>query len=612
MHIDDLACLGDGSTIETDLLIVGGGPAGLAIAHEFRDSSIKVLITESGRLTEEPDHSALNGVESIGEPRTEAQKQKRSQFHATSSVSWSGDVQQFGARCRALGGSTHAWAGKSAALDDIDFAGRAWVPYSGWPFKRSELSRYLDRAAEILNLGPNRYDDSLWKLIGTPTPSPALDPKLLRSFFWQFSRSRIDQFDVMRFGAEFLGLKARNLRVLINATVTRLDTDPDGRAFQSAEVSTIDGARTRIFARSAVLAAGGIENPRLLMASASQRHPAGLGNRYDVVGRFLQDHPSARIGRFTAEDCKPVIQRFGFYGVRHERRTHMYMHGLTLSPALQERERLLNCALYMLEERAPDDPWDALKRLLQARTTQPFADLMAVAKSPGLLAKGTAMRVLESNAVPDSVKQMVVDATIRLKPGFVAREFHSRGLPHKLIGLSVDAITEQQPDPESRVTLSDRRDALGVPLPRVNWRIDDMARRSLVRMGNLIAAEFPRAGLPAPILEDWVANDRPEEAVIIDMAHNLGTTRMSDDPRSGVVDPRCRVHGISGLYVAGGSVFPTSGHANPTLTIVALAVRLADQLRADLAPRVSHTPPTSMLPSDRPMSWTGKNTNGPG
>jgi choline dehydrogenase-like flavoprotein len=610
MVVDDLACSGSGSTIETDLLIIGGGPAGLTIAREFLGSSINVLIVESGLLVEEPGHSALNLVESIGEPRTEAQKQKRSQFHSTSSASWSENVQQFGARCRALGGSTHAWAGKSAALDDIDFADRAWVPYSGWPFKRSELGPYLDRAAEILNLGPNRYDDDLWKLIGTQPPSPALDPKLLRSFFWQFSRSRTDQFDVMRFGAEFLGLKARNVRVLINATVTRLDTDSEGRAFQSAEVSTIDGARSRIFARSAVLAAGGIENPRLLLASASQRHPAGLGNRYDVVGRFLQDHPSARIGRFPAADCKPVTQRFGFYGVRHERRTHMYMHGLTMSPALQERERLLNCALYMLEERAPDDPWDALKRLLQARTTQPFADAMAVARSPGLVAKGTAMRVLESGAVPDSIKQMVVDAMIRLKPGFVAREFRSRGLPHKLTGLSIDVISEQQPDPESRITLSDRRDPLGVPLPRVNWRIDDMARHSLVRMGKLIASELPRAGLPAPILEDWVASERPEEAVIIDMAHNLGTTRMSDNPRSGVVDPRCRVHGISGLYVAGGSVFPTSGHANPTLTIVALAVRLADQLRADLAPRASHMAPARIRSSDRQVSWAGKITIG--
>jgi choline dehydrogenase-like flavoprotein len=151
----------------------------------------------------------------------------------------------------------------------------------------------------------------------------------------------------------------------------------------------------------------------------------------------------------------------------------------------------------------------------------------------------------------------------------------------------IDAITEQRPDPESRITLSDKRDALGVPMPRANWRIDAEARGSLIRLGKLIAAEFPRAGLPAPVLEDWVARERPEEAVIIDMAHCVGTTRMADDPKAGVVDAACRVHGVAGLYVGGGSVFPTSGHANPTLMILALAVRLADQIRADLSVRAT-------------------------
>jgi choline dehydrogenase-like flavoprotein len=165
----------------------------------------------------------------------------------------------------------------------------------------------------------------------------------------------------------------------------------------------------------------------------------------------------------------------------------------------------------------------------------------------------------------------------------LVREFQSRGLPHKLTGLVIDAITEQCPDPKSRITLSQKTDTLGVPLARVDWRIDNNARRSLVRLGHLLVEEFPRVGLPAPALEEWIAEDRPQDGIIIDMAHTTGTTRMSDDPKLGIVNSNCQVHGVAGLYVAGASVFPTSGHANPTLMIVALAIRLADRIKIDLS-----------------------------
>ena len=122
-----------------------------------------------------------------------------------------------------------------------------------------------------------------------------------------------------------------------------------------------------------------------------------------------------------------------------------------------------------------------------------------------------------------------------------------------------------------------------MPLARARWRVGEDSRRTLANLGRLLAEEFSRVGLPAPVLEDWVAEDRVGDAVIIDMAHTAGTTRMSDDPKTGVVDANCQVHGVAGLYVAGASVFPTSGHANPTLMIVTLAVRLADFLKRDFS-----------------------------
>ena len=579
MRVEDLSSLGTDATIDTDLVIIGGGPAGLTIAREFFGTSTRVLIVESGKLVEDPQFTDLNAVESVGEPKGEAAR-RRIECHGPLSPSWSNESQTYGVRCRVLGGSSHAWSGKSAAFDHVDFAAREWVPYSGWPFGLETLGPYLDRAAEVLNLGPNCYDDRLWQLMRLTPPQPQFDPTLLKSFFWQFARSRSDKLDYLRFGPEFVTSDAPNVRVLLNATVTRIDTDETGANFQGLEVSTIDGVRSSVRALAAVLAASGIENPRLLLVSNGV-HTNGLGNQNDIVGRFLMDHPTARIGRFKVEDIPAVIERFGLYGLKQRGRAHMYQPGLVPSTELQERERLLHCAVYMSAERALDDPWDALKRLLRAKSDRPISDLRAVASSPELLAKGVRMRVLESNAVPQRVKHLFINAMAKQHPNFAGRAI--RGLPHKLSGLRIDGITEQRPDPESRITLSDKSDALGVPIARVNWRIDNDARRSLIRLGHLLADELPRAGLPRPLLEDWIAEERPQDSVITDHGHTAGTTRMSEDPKLGVVDSSCQVHGVARLYVAGASVFPTSGHANPTLMIVSLAIRLADKIKVDLA-----------------------------
>ena len=582
MDIEDLTRFDRNSLFETDLVIVGGGPAGLTIAREFFDSSVRVLVLESGLLDETPDHAALTEVESIGEPNGVQKRERRTRFHGASAPFWSQELQPYGVRCRALGGSTHAWAGKSAAFYAIDFAARPWVPHSGWPVAQAALASYIDRAAFVLNLGPNAYDETIWKLVGMRPPEPRLHAEGLRDFFWQFARSRIDQLDIMRFGREFTTFQAKNVRVLLNATVTNIELAADGSSFQGLDIATIDGIASKVRAKCAVVAASAIENPRLLLAS-NKVQAAGIGNSRDQVGRYLMDHASARIGRFEPGDLGPVIKRFGFYGVRHDGQTHMYMHGLALSPELQERERLLNSAVYFLPERSPDDPWDALKRLLRRKSAHPAQDMLAVMAGAGLLTKGVGMRMLASSAMPAPLKDFIVNTAIRYSPNLVAGEFQDRGLPHKLTGLWVDAITEQRPDPASRITLSERTDRLGVPLACVNWRIGDDERQTIVRIADMVSDAFGRAGLPKPILEGWVAQKRLTDAMIIDMAHTLGTTRMSQTPNSGVVDVNCRVHGVRGLYVAGGSVFPTSGHANPTLMILALAIRLADTLKAEFA-----------------------------
>ena len=565
MRIDRLTTLADGEILAADLAIVGGGPAGLTIAEICARGGISVLVLESGLEAQDQDHEALNVVE-IGESPGGVCAEERRTFHASLAQLWSHERQPFGVRCRGLGGSTQAWAGKSAIFDPIDFRKREWVENSGWPIAREELTPFIGEACELLNLCPTE-------------PAGRFAGEQLVSFYWQFARSRVDLLDVVRFGREIIARSPKGVGVMLDATVTKIALDPAG-AHHVTHLEAADSSdrRFRVEARHFVLAASAIENARLLLAS-NDVAPTGIGNVHDNVGRFMIDHAGTRIGHFAEEHIARTARQFGFYGMSHNGRAHMFMHGLALAPHVQESEGLLNAAVWFAPQRAPDDPWDALKRLLKGRSRNRVRDVGAVVKGSSTLARGAGMRALASPRLPAALKDLIVNSAIRVAPNLVVDEYESGGLPHKLSGLALEAITEQEPCRENRIALSDRLDRFGIPLPRAHWQIGDKERRTLLALARRTATELAAAGLPRPLLAAWVRQNRPEDARPIDLAHTMGTTRMSADPRTGVVDPHCRVHGIANLHVAGGSVLPTSGHANPTWMILAVACRLADRLK---------------------------------
>jgi choline dehydrogenase-like flavoprotein len=580
MYIERLDAHPISEIIDADIVIVGGGKAGLTIAQEFMGSTTRVLVLESGLETESAAHAELDHVVSDGQPIGEAAARFREAFHKANMPPFDQQMQPYGVRCRMLGGCSY-WGGKSATFDEMDFAERAWVPYSGWPVSRDALAPYFERAAKVLNLGPNCYDEKLWDLIGADPRRPTFDKSRLTSFFWQFARSRLNHTGIMNLADEFRGLTSDNIRTLTNATVVHVDTEGGSGRFTGLEVSTLEGRRSRVTARLCVLAAGGIENPRILLLSNKQQKQ-GLGNGHDVVGRYLMDHPGTQIGYFRREHIK-AARHLGFYTLRHQNALLMYMHGLTFSPQMQAQEKLLNSAIYALPEIAPDDPIEALKRLGSFRSEAVFQDVWSSVASMGLIAKGAGLKVFNSQSFPKALQKAIIDAMMSINPAFVAREFQSKGVPHKLDRLGIHVITEQRPDPESRITLDEQRDPLGLPRAKASWKISDADRANVVRIGQLLREELPKAGMPSPVMEDWIVNDRPHDGPLIDMSHTIGTTRMSHDPRFGVVDSSCEVHGVKGLYVAGSSVFPTSGHANPTLMILSLAIRTADRLKDVLA-----------------------------
>ena len=516
--------------LRCDICIIGTGPAGATIARELSNTSLRVTILESGGTERQEETDALNEIESVGWPRV---------------------MDQWLVRNRILGGTSTTWSGRCAPFNEIDLKVRDWVPYSGWPFKIDDLIPYFDRGAKYLGLGAGSgfSDDRVWAYIGRRPPKLDLDEDKLLPMFWQASRDPVNWTDKVRFGRHLAAHLGPNVTLVTNATVLRINVTESGTTVKAVEFAAASGRRWSLPTSTVVVCAGAIENARILLSS-DDMVAKGLGNENDLVGRFLMDHPRAFVARFQMEQARAAEKLFGLFKSRAAN-ANQYHLGVRLSPTVQRSENLPNCAVYIAGRRdgADDPPWDSLKRFVR-REAKVRQDLRPIMMNTGLMFRG-------------------------LKDYFILH----RGLPHKLDAVYLEAMCEQIPNPDSRITLSDRRDLFGMRISRIDWRVSEVEARAMRRITELMGEQLSRMGLEPPVPAEWVRDGATFPDTIRDIAHPIGTTRMADDPACGVVDAQCQVHGVHGLFIAGSSVFPTAGHANPTQMIVALAVRLADILK---------------------------------
>jgi choline dehydrogenase-like flavoprotein len=535
----DARQLDNNAVIEAEVGIIGGGVAGITLALELAKRRVRTCVFESGGFRPDPATRDLNRGENIGVPY---------RFDD-------------GSRSRFLGGSSNCWGGWCRPMEEHDFAPRDWVSYSGWPFAKSELSPYYDRSRDILKIGPDRYDADFW--VG------AIGRADVRRmpFVTGDIVDAVSQFSPpLRFGRYYKNdlSSSRNVTVFLYANAVEIGIDPGGSTVQSVSLSTLTGRTARAVASVFVLAAGGIENPRLLLVS-NRTHPAGVGNQNDLVGRFFMDHMQLRLGhaRFseTWKNNKLYDQGFNYHNSPISAHGVCVAAQLMLSPAALTREGLLNSqvcfeSIFRYDASAATEALIRLKRRTQQR------------EAPG---RGSAARDL---------------LTLLFHPidgaGFAASRLFQ--LPSLVRDTRLYAIVESNPDPESRITLSDKRDRLGMNRVRVCWRLGSLVKRTIDRTCALIAQELSRQGVAdislGPPIED---GEWPDGVSDEGTWHHMGTTRMHDSSKLGVVDRNCRVHGIENLYIAGSSVFPTVGANFPTMTIVALALRLADHIGEKLA-----------------------------
>ncbi|HEV2547905.1 MAG TPA: GMC family oxidoreductase [Stellaceae bacterium] len=499
-----------GTVLEGDLCIIGAGAAGITLARAFADTGVQVILLETGGPDYEADIQDLGTIENVGRPYDVA-----------------------GCRLRYFGGSTNHWGGHCVRLEALDFETRDWIPYSGWPFGLEELTPYYDRAHKVIEIGGTNDD-------------PALVAKALKYRLFPFApekvKTTLSRYNPQRFGLRYGGEldSASNLKICLYATVTSIDLDASHRRVAQVTVNTLARNPLSVRAKRFVLATGGIENARLLLDS-DKDEPKGVGNTYDLVGRFFMEHifyPNSIVLPAKIDPAYDIYSDEYPYvdGDRLEVRCHLALP--------MELTRELRIPKFRTEISLSTEPAHRL-----------FSEDFSAEDVARLFSR-----------VTDKLGRMV------------------RGKPWMPTCYRLDNNVEQIPNPDSRISLSAERNALGQRVARLDWRLSNLDREGIRAAHRMIAQEVGRTGFGR------YRSFLPEhEDAILEGAdggmHHMGTTRMNDDPKQGVVDKNSKVHGLANLYIAGSSVFPCCGWSNPTLTITALALRLADHLKGEITSR---------------------------
>lgn len=526
--IDDLRAGESTNSIDADVLIAGAGAAGVTLALELARAGVSVCLLESGGLQTEPDTQSLSLGENTGY--------------------W---VSLNAARPRVLGGATSRWGGRLAKLDPEDLVPRPWANAPGWPITYQELAAYYPGAARSCGFHEEWRDDR--ELLQELQPGRSWDWQSgVIPFVWRYAPTGFRRYpDWGRVHRD--ELKDRpNLRVVLHANLVGFEAGPDGR-LAAITARALTGRALRVSARTFVLACGGIENTRLLLASA-ESIPGGLHKGNELLGRFFMQHPRGGVASIVG-DASLGFQLQDTFNVLTRRQPPQYEIGFALSQEVQAREQLLNCSATLLYDADPASGWELLKDRLSR-----------------------SVRRNTNSALPRrrfAFFDLVLILRNVVRRGLLGR--HSLVAPRS-IRVIVDV--EQQVQGESRITLSDVRDDLGVRRVSIDWKLSDLERTTARRFAQLLKQQFAELGIGEVVLDSWLDGEGPiPEWALVDNVHHLGATRMGSSPKDGVVDKDLRLFGCDNVYVVGSSVFPSGGHANPTLTIIALTLRLAEHLK---------------------------------
>jgi len=536
------------AVIETDICVIGAGPAGITLAREFIGSSLRVVLLESGEFENNPHIQELSQGEVnssyLGVDALEAGR--RRQFGGTPNrwvyTTEPGDGRRY-ARC--------------VPPEALDFESHAEDPALCWPFPFDQLRPYYERAQNIWNSGPFDYQVSSWARDRKPleTATDVLETRICQ-------HGPNDVF-ILRYRDDLLS--AENIALYLNCTAVALETDGAASRVRKLRVAKADGRTFSVAAKTYILACGGVENVQMLLSS-DVAEPGAEGNRHDNIGRYVTDHPEFRMGCIFPSH-PDVYDKVALYDI-HWVGGHMVSGFLTISEAVKRSEKLLNMSVALAARgpgfgteahRAVADLAAAVRR--REKPSRLSADIGSILRSPG-----------------------DVTAFLRSrKAEHIYAETHGGWSRHdanrkNFASIELWSAFEQTPSRDNRLTLARDRDRLGRKKLRFDHCWSEGDRRNIQRSIDIFTGQVEQLGLGR--VQKWIDFEGSSRPRFTGWHHPMGGTRMHVDPRFGVVDGNCLLHGVSNLYIAGSSVFPTAvGYANPTLTLLALAVRLADHLK---------------------------------
>jgi choline dehydrogenase-like flavoprotein len=540
----------DTSKIDVEYLrcqvcIVGSGAAGITLALEVGNRKLDVVLVAGGGYEQTDSNRKLHqgavDLDSSHEPLEEN-------------------------RHRAFGGATKRWGGRLVPFDPIDFEKRSFLSLSGWPIRYTEVANRYSRAMRLCETTPDEFrqlsDSSQFDL-----PNILGDGAIETTTRERWSMPT-------DFGVRYRkALVVSNyVRVLIDYHAVDVLLNEERKRISSIPVMSRNGRTLHVFADVFILATGGIENARLLLASRSQI-VTGVGNQSDFVGRCYMSHIAGTYGFVrlkSAKSRKPSFYRLakdrhGVYSRRRFRLSDQTQHNLGVSNII---------GFPMRPEISDPSHGDAVLSFLYLR------EASSTGRGGGRPPLSTLLRHASNCLFNYPMAWLSLARQLWLRSQLPRLPFI---LPYN--SRAQDALffqAEQAPNRDSRLLLGRDVDEFGTPRIQARIRFLEIDCRTVtefywqldrsLRSAGLGFLEYDRSGL-TQYLERVTSRFNS-------FAHHLGTTRMSANSQSGVVDSDCKVHSVDNLYISGGSIFPTSGHANPTLTIIALALRLADHLVA--------------------------------
>lgn len=512
----------------TDICIVGAGAAGITIAKEFENTNTEVLILETGGEDFEPEFEILN--------KGEVDYSNQGLGYVLETT-----------RARGLGGTTNLWSGCCAPFTNLDMEKRPWFPFSGWPIARQELDQFYIRSHLLLNIG--KYDEDTYnvkkylKKTGRHNiPFDGTNGIIHKMFRYMAAPLRFKKL-------AFKLRKHSRIKFLTHAHCNDFHLSKNGKFIQSIGATNFRGWKGKIHAKVFILAAGGIDNAKILL-NTEKNGSAALGNNYDQVGRYFMEHPHIPCGWITSTTTKPWIRGKTAY----RKHSIPYKFG----------NQIMDIAHWFVV--GPSD---------EAQRSHGIGNFSA---SFDMATQGADDWVSKRREKNKFLKNANFKFFNKLDsyPGPNTKDLTIDNNQTAMIYCRM----EQSPNPNSRISLSKNKDPLGLRQVKLHWKMTDLDKRTAIISTKLIAKEVARLSYGRCKLEDWQTDERNWNDVRpLWGCHHMGTTRMGMDKKTSVVDASCRVHDIENLFIAGASVFTTTGYVNPTLNLVTLAIRLADHIK---------------------------------